>query len=260
MAIKLDKTQLVKNLVKRHKLVTHLDRVIGEGEFVWEFSYSPKVGDDAWHPSGDCAPSAYSLWRKGVGHVEERSFGPGLRKTFMVGHFWHQYLQHIVLNKLQFCNGSAIERRGKVVWGWDHQDCSDENCDCGGNDRPKAFHWATGSADVAPCDIPGHGEFCVDFKTMGSFDYKRTGLPDWCAAKYECQINVYMDFFDLERGLIVCVNKDSPHDMKEFVFERNEKLIDEIYDKWKLVSEWLDEGFVPVEAPEPPLSLTGPVA
>lgn len=241
MAIKLDKTQLVKNLIKRHKLVTHLDRVIGDEEFVWEFTYSPKVGDDAWHPSGDCTPSAYSLWRKGIGDVEEKPFGVSLRKTFMVGHFWHQYLQHIVLDKLQFCNPDAIERRGVNRWG------------------EGAFHWATGSADIAPCDIPGHGEFCVDFKTMGSFDYKRTGLPDWCAAKYECQINIYMDFFDLERGLIVAINKDSPHDMKEFEFRRNDQLIAEIYDKWKLVSEWLDDDFVPVEAPEPDLSLVGPI-
>jgi hypothetical protein len=54
-------------------------------------------------------------------------------------------------------------------------------------------------------------------------------------------MNVYMDFFDYDRALIVAVNKDTPHDFKEFEFRRNQPLIDVIYDKWKFVAECLQD-------------------
>lgn len=240
MAIKLDKSAIVKNLVQRHKLVPHIERAIGQGEFEWEYKFEPKQDDDAFHPSGHCIPSAYDLWL-GITNPEPRAYGTGLIKAFQVGHWWHQYLQWIIRDRLSFCDNSAIERRGVRRW----------------TDGP--YGWATGAGDIAPCDIPGHGEWLIDIKTMGSHDFKRNGLPGWCAAKYEAQINIYMDFFDLDRALIVCVLKDSPHDLKEFAFERNDELITQIYDKWELVSSWLNESVTPIPEPEPELKLLGPV-
>lgn len=258
MAIKLDKTNLVRTLAVKNKLVPHLERVIGEGDFEWEYIYKPKEGDDAWHPSGHCTPTLNELYWIAKDPQKEK-FGPGLYKTFQVGHFWHQWLQYIVEKKLEFAGPDDIERRGLKGWGamgtkqaevryFDHFE------------DPvlwRPFHWVTGSGDIAPCDIPGYGEFVVDFKTMGSHDYKKPHLPDWCAAKYECQINVYMDFFNLDKGLIVAILKDSPHEMKEFTFERNQPLIDALYQKWELVSHCLDEGIEPPVDEEIALPLRG---
>lgn len=226
MAIKLDKSKLVRNLAVNHKLVPHLESALGKGDFVWEYSYAPKQGDDAWHPSGDCTPTLHELFWK-VKDPEQEVIGSGLYKTFQVGHFWHQYLQWIVEKQLKFAGPEDIERSGSKRWG------------------DGSFQWARGSGDIAPCRIPEYGNYCVDFKTMNSFDYKKQGMPEWCAEKYECQINIYMDFFDLEQGLIVCIQKDSPHDMKEFEFKRNQPLIDAIYHKWHIVSECLEQGVEP---------------
>ena len=33
-----------------------------------------------------------------------------MRKSWMVGHFWHQWIQYVVVHKLEFCEASAIER------------------------------------------------------------------------------------------------------------------------------------------------------
>lgn len=241
MAMKLQKDKIVRNLAKSYKLVTHIDRSIDEGEFAWDAYFNPKEEDDAWHPSGDCTPSLNELFLKGTGQLEERPFSVGLRKSFMVGHFWHQYLQYIVEKRLEFCDSDAIERQGRKVW------------------EEKPYHWATGAGDVAPCAIPGFGDFLVDFKTMGAHDYKREGLPDWCAVKYECQINIYLDFFDLEQGLIVAILKDSPHDMKEFTFTRNQPLIDAIYDKWKLAGLCIADNVEPPEDEPTELPVKGPV-
>lgn len=236
MAIELTKVandkNLIRNLGKQYKLVTHIDRALAGFDEEFEFRYTTKGTDDAWHPSGDCLPLASELYWK-VKDPQVSQVGTSRRKAFLLGHFWHQLLQHIVLEKLQFCEHKAIERRG--IKGWGYED----------NKRILPFHWATGAGDIAPCVIPDHGEYVVDFKTMNNRDFAQNGMPGWCAEKYEAQINIYMDFFDLERALIVPIQKDSPHNMKEFEFVRNQPLIDKIYEKWKFVAECLENNDPP---------------
>ena len=242
-----------KNMVKRHKLVTHLDRYLSKEVTDFEFVYEPKVGDDAWHPSGHCTPSVTDLYEIATGQVAQKDWGTSMLKTFMVGHFWHQLLQKAVLD-LGFAEPEAIERRGIEDWSDSEDPLSD----------PLPFHWATGAGDVAPCSIPGYGDYVIDFKTQNSRSFKETSLPGWCADKYEAQINIYMDFFDLENGLIVCIDKDSPHGMKEFTFNRNQPLIEAIYAKWRFVSGCLDSDEAPTAFDDEEFSLsglfTGPVA
>jgi hypothetical protein len=239
MAIKLKKDSFVKNLIKGHKLVPHIDKAIGQGEFKWSATFEPKQGDDAWHPSGDCTPTPQQLYTKAT---VESSTQPSisLLKTFTVGHFWHHYIQHIIAERLQFASWDEIERVGEKRW------------------RDGPYRWARGQADIAPCHIPVHGDYLVDIKTMKAQDFNQNGLPSWCAAKYECQMNVYMDWFDLEKTLVLCVSKDSPHDMKEFEFHRNQPLIEAIYQKWELVGECVTVGVEPPVDYDVPLPVVGP--
>jgi predicted phage-related endonuclease len=72
-------------------------------------------------------------------------------------------------------------------------------------------------------------------------------LPERYANTYLCQINIYMHLFEEERALILAVQKDSPHALKEFEFVRDDALINAILDKWRFVSQCLDEGWVPTE-------------
>lgn len=261
MAIKLKKTDFVRNLVKNHKLVGAIDKVIGDEEFTWKAEFGPKVGDDGWHPSGHCVPSVsalYSMASAALAGEEPKKPATSLMKSFQVGHFWHAYLQWIVVNKLGYAKDYEIEVRGYTGWG-DEQKArymgqSGEQYKC----VHKPYHYATGSADIAPCAIPVHGDYLVDIKTMGAHDFKQMQLPAWCAPKYECQINIYMDWFDLEKALILCVQKDSPHAFKEFEFVRNQSLIDAIYSKWGLVGACLEAGEEPPEDYETELPLVGP--
>lgn len=243
MAIKLKKTDFVRSLVKNHKLAGDIDKAIGQGEFEWSATFGPKVGDDAWHPSGDCVPSAIALYSKAQAVLaQEGATKPSvsLSKTFQVGHFWHAYIQHIVVEKLGYATWDDIEVRGQRRWG------------------TGPFHWATGSADIAPCHLPVYGDYLVDIKTMGAHDFKQMGLPSWCAPKYECQVNIYMDWFDLERAIILCVSKDSPHAFKEYEYERNQPLIEAIYGKWGLVGACVEHNESPPEDYEVDLPLVGP--
>lgn len=224
-----------KDLSPKYKLAPKLDKAIAGFDEAWSFTYEPKEHDLYWHPSGHCTPNASSLYdlalerlNDGVNEEHERS----MRKYGPVGHFWHQWLQHIMV-RYDMCRADAVERRG---WkGWRHHNAPYITVPVDFD----PFHACTGSADVAPWSHKGH-DYIVDFKTMGSRSFQRPTLPDSFVEKYTCQMNIYMDFFGYERGLIVAINKDTPHDFKEFEFRRDDRLIEAIYAKWKFVGECLE--------------------
>jgi hypothetical protein len=234
MAQKINANQF-RSSAKKQKLIPHLDKAIGEGDFAWTAKFVPKEDDSALHPSGDCTPGLLALYLKALDELAEKPIGPALRKTFMVGHFWHAYVQHLLVHKLEFAEPSAIERKEERVWSWENDTRT----------IPTPFHWVTGSGDVAPVEIPGHGEYLLDIKTMNYNDFNKGGLPEWTGDKWECQVNIYMDFFDLDRALILGVQKEHPHEFKEFEFARNQPLIDTLYKKWKLVGQCIREELEP---------------
>jgi hypothetical protein len=258
--LKLDKSQITRNLGKKYKLVPFLEKSLSDFDEPWGYQYEEKEKDTAWHPSGHCTPLATELWEITQG-VD--TFGPisgALRKSFQVGHFWHQLLQHIVLHKLEFCKPEAIERRGTRIWGTVEASGTKTFTN---KDLFKPFCWVTGSGDIAPVEVP-KWKGIVDFKTMSSHQFKQAGIPEWAAAKYECQINLYMDFFDEGEAIIVPINKDTPHDMKEFLYKRNQPLIDIIYEKLEFVSVCLEADEAPTKADDEMFKLdhllTGPVS
>lgn len=267
MPTKLPKRKGFTKAFAKTKLGYLLDKEIGKGEFVWEYKYEPKGEDDAWHPSGHCTPSIFELYQyaaayevlsetpqDGSAPIDKNApaHEPPLAKIFQVGHFWHQYLQEICV-RASLCELKNIERRGYKGWGDLEASLKP------GEERWKAFHWVTGSADICPLEIPGHGPYLIDFKTMGSHQFRGNKPHELTLEKWECQLNVYMDFFNVDKALIVGINKDAPHDFKEFEFERNSDLVDRLYYKWKLVSECLDEGVAPPENEVVKLPIKGPI-
>lgn len=242
--IKLDKTQVVKNLGKKYKYVPFLEKAISNFDDEWQFEYKEKQHDHHWHPSGHCVPSATELYDIACGHVHPDPIPGSLRKTFQVGHFWHQWLQYITLHKLEFCTEDAIERPGKREWG----------------EGP--YHAVAGSGDVAPLEAPGWTGI-VDYKTMNAANFAQPRIPSYFEAKYECQINIYMDLFDQGEAIILPINKDSG-EFKEFLYERNQSLINIIFEKWEFVSACLDADEPPTQADNDMFALdhllTGPVS
>lgn len=274
VSIKLSSSNLTKNLVKRTKLVQHLDRAFASFDGPLEFTYTDKESDDAWHPSGDCTPDVVELWNKAVAKLDGENHDPiggPLRKTFLVGHFWHAVLQHLLVEELEFCGWDHIERQGTKCWGYDSNTLMHPSHPMYPRRtqavsrpqlQPLPFHWARGMADVAPCSVPSYGDCLVDFKTMNGRSFQaladKNVYPSWID-KWECQFNIYMDWFDLEKSLMVGINKDSPHGFTELEFIRNQPLIDAIYEKWEFVSQCLDDNDPPHIDEDIPLPLQGPV-
>jgi|ERR1039458_2124445 hypothetical protein len=231
--MKFTKNDFVRNLAHGQLLVPYLERFDGWDK-EWEYKYEPKKSDDAWHPSGDCIPSATELYAKAQGVDTFGPISPTLQRTFQVGHFWHQLIQNVLVEDLELAAPEDIELVGQRGWGmaWMTNPLKYE-----------PYHWVRGSADVCPLTLPNWSGL-VDIKTMRSADFNRCRksglLPPRFAAKYEAQLNIYMDLHDQVRGLILGVNKDTS-EFIEFEFERNATLVDTIYDKWAYVSDCLDD-------------------
>lgn len=268
MPTKLPKNKGYTKAFSKTKLAFQIDREIAKGEFLWQYDYKPKLEDNAWHPSGHCTPSVFELYHYakeskpipldvnpddgGKVEIAPRSIEAGLGKIFQVGHFWHQYLQEVCV-RAGFCDKEHVERSGKRVWGETTFHMGD------GVNVPLPFHWATGSADICPCEIPGHGPYLIDFKTMGSHQFRGNRPSLETLIKWECQLNIYMDFFEIDKAIILGINKDSPHDFKEFEFHYNDELVEKIYWKWQLVAECLDNKVEPPESEVVELPTKGPI-
>lgn len=240
-----------RNLVKRHKFVGYLDEWLASEPEGFEYKHVVKQDDNAWHPSGHCVPNVTELYHYAITPHEAKEYGPNTIKNFSIGHFWHQLLQYGTL-QLGLAAPDAIERVGVKVWGFD----SDL--------EPTPYHWCRGAGDVAPLVLPKYGEYLVDFKTMSGRHFKEVGLPSGFEERYEAQINIYMELFDLEKALIVGVQKDTPHEFKEIEFIRNQPLIDAVLRKWEFVSECIDVGESPTRMDNDYFSLNeyfqGPIA
>lgn len=229
MAIKLDSSRFTREFANKSKLIHLIDRAIGNSpEKEWVAEFAPKKGDDGFHPSGDCIPSVYELFHN-IKFPEPSKHSVDLKKTFMLGHFWHQYYQHILVDVMEYCNRDQIEVHKTKSWG--------------PKGKLEPYHYVSGSAD-AIVDVPGHGLHVIDFKTMKGFDFKLSNLPDWAKYKYIAQLNVYMELNDVDQALIICINKDAPHNLKEYTIKRDQDLILSIFDKWEFVSHCLDKNII----------------
>lgn len=263
--LKLDKSQITRNLGKKYKYVPFLEKAIATFEDDWQFVYSEKEHDLYWHPSGHCMPSATELYAIASEQAERENISGSLRKIFQVGHFWHQWLQYITLHKLEFCTPEAIEKRVIRSWGGGKEVAKAVITEHGlsaGDWKAPPFHAVAGSGDVAPLEAPGWTGI-VDYKTMNSNSFAQQRIPERFNAKYECQINIYMDLFEQGEAIILPINKDTG-EFKEFLYERNQDLIDIIYEKWEFVSACIsaesapttdDDKFFDIES-----LLTGPVS
>lgn len=213
----------IKDLAKKEILVPHINNYLARADFPKTFDIAiptHKEPDDAFHPSGDCTPCECELYAKFTGTATKQELNATSHKNFFVGHFWHGLLQDILCDRLGFCEKDDIEKELRF------QD-------------PK--WWARGFADIAKCDIPGKGSYLIDFKTMNTFSYQKPN--EKLLAKWQLQVACYMAWDNrVESAIIIGIQKDTPHEFKEFVFQRDDSILEPIYEKWTRVSEAMQKG------------------
>ncbi len=217
-------------------LVNQLDEAFKRLNGKFSFVYEPKKPDYGWHPSGDCLPSVSALWHQAYGTLHPdyalaTKDLSHLNKIFMVGHYWHQIIQFLIVEN-GWAAPEAIERIAYRTWnGDDVQYWRDSEIEC------DPFHYVRGQGDIAPLVMSGWSGL-VDIKTMNSDDFKRGLLASRFMKKYLAQINIYMDLFGCDQAMILAVDKSSGVSA-EYTFVKDEDLVQQVYAKWQRVSELL---------------------
>lgn len=213
-----------------------IDQYLARGKFppTWELTIeNEKEWDPHFHPSSDSFSDPKTLYLDKTKQLKHRAIGASLRKTFDVGHMWHRYLQNIL-----------------VEMGLVHPDNVEKAL------QPKLFRidgqdfFGRGTADLVDVHIPGHGYWLVDIKTMNKENFQ-TPRED-TLTKYFAQVNLYGDWLTgLEniapKMMILGVCKDSPHDFREWIVPHDPDTLDDIYSRWRYVSECIVKGIEPTE-------------
>lgn len=227
------KSTFLKNMAKQEILVPHLNRWFAAGKFPDEIPmsiYPNKKGDTAFHPSSDATGCLRYLYAKHKGHLESERVTSELQKTFQIGHMFHAWLQFVLVEGLGFSTWDDIEKKHS-----EHQVTEKGN-----------KWWMSGSADVASCKIPGSDkDYLIDIKTMRAASFNQAKMPDYLWEKYEAQAQVYMDWHKKDATILLCCNKDSPHQFKEFIIHRKYDKIYDIYNRWEKLADALAEDIPP---------------
>lgn len=209
---------------KRHEiLVPHLNNWFARGAYPNEIPIhiTPnKEQDDAFHPSSalKCSRELYASFRDEL--VPERHTAEA-QKNFQIGHIYHSYLQWLVVDQLGFATWEDVEKEYDFSF----------TSELGNPYRVRGF------IDIARCEVPSRGTYLVDIKTMNARIYAQ----DYPAVmpKYEAQVKLYLEFEELDEAIILCVEKDSPHRLKEVMVQRDPDLVAEIMGRWESIVDAL---------------------
>lgn len=212
-------------------LVPHIERYQWQGKFpkVWNIEIrNDKQPDGYFHPSSDAFMPPTMLHKSMRGMLIKAKPSPALRRTFDCGHMWHGYIQTMLLEMGLVTEGN-IER---------YIAC----------EREGAFgkFVGAGTGDLVNVEIPGHGTWLVDIKTMNKVEFEQ-GAREFTLKKWQAQVSCYMDWFGADKAMILAISKDSPHDMREYQIIKDVPLLQDIYDRWSYVRWCLDNNEDPTD-------------
>ena len=188
-----------------------------------------KEKDGAFHPSSAlmCEKALYAKMR---GELPPETTRAEDEKTWMFGRYAHELIQWVVVDQLKLATWEDVEKEYNLRYGT-----------AAGNEV-----WIRGFSDIARANVPGHDEpVLVDIKSMASRLYSLGTLPGTKDAEYRAQVSLYLELEDLDTGIIICVEKDNPHRMREVRVERDGELVDSILEKWEYVADALAAEEIP---------------
>lgn len=219
----MDRKKLLKTLTagRGSILVPHIESYQARGKFpeTWDVQIrNHKPRDNHFHPSSHCFTPPHDLWLAMRGQLIYPKISPALRRTFDCGHMWHGYLQEMLIEMGLVTRPNVERSLICIVEGRYGQAVG------------------SGTADLVDVEIPGHGQWLVDIKTMSKPEFE-AGASSYTFKKWEAQVSCYMDWLGTEKAMVLAVCKDSPHQMREYQIVKNKPLLHEIYDRWSYVAD-----------------------
>lgn len=241
-------SKFLKQLGKREILTPHLDR--------WFEKYQPEVDpiplsiqiakpkDSYFHPSSHCVGCARTIYRAFDPEFEGVPDGRVWNnKVAINGHLWHALLEHVVVNELKFCDTYELTLMAARVEGGRTVQVANAPFALSGS-------WiAQGSLDLPWVLVPGQDEpMVVDIKTMNPSSFAQQRPAPYLWNKYVAQMQVYLDWVQLDRGMLLCVQAGWPFDFKEIMIERDPDAVAYIYQKWDSIAEAVASGIPPAHS------------
>lgn len=213
--------RLFDGVSRREILVPLLEqKLIEKGENSWPEEYAIRIYnkerkfDGYFHPSSHAEASDFLLYY--MMHPQWRdkllppNHSPDTIMNFQVGSAFHALIQSMLIEM-----GLTKKEDVEVPFVNVKRNCS-------------------GTIDIKKLWIPGYDDFFpVEFKSAGH-------IPKAPPSTYIKQFQIYMDAgYDepQERGIMLFLSKSSPHRFREFVIERDEVILKQVYDKWSRVME-----------------------
>lgn len=223
-------------------LTPYIDAYLGAGKLPekWIIEIpNTKKDDGHFHPSSDAFLSPRDLYVKKRGIQTGPPISAALRKTFDCGHMWHGYIENIV-QELGFVSKEDVERKVAV--------------EINGTHGPFV---GAGTGDLVGVKIPKQGTWLVDIKTMKKDEFE-SGAHKLTFKKWEAQVSCYMDWFGLDKAMVLAICKDSPHKFREYKIAKNYDVLAEIYDRWSYTAACLKANLLPDDNYEPDPLLLNP--
>lgn len=208
----LDRT--LSSLQKKEKLIPYIEEaLIKKGTFPEEYPIKvmnkERIFDGMFHPSSDTELGEYQLYYKFHPNfhdlLETESITPTSKLTMQIGSALHAVLQS-VLSQLGFCTLDDVEvkfiNKDKMI---------------------------SGTVDILKLTLPNGDEYLVDIKSTSRKPTERYS--------YEMQLRLYQDNCPgaPDKMILLYIEKAYPHNLYEMIVEKDDKLLNELYDRWDRV-------------------------
>ena len=215
--------RLVDRIAEGELLTPWLEReLVTRGEDAWPDEYpirivnKERLFDGYFHPSSHAIAPELQLFYEF--HPNYQTYHEPLSAndvmTFQVGSAYHALIQSMLIHM-----GFTTKDETEVSFT---------------NKR----HWCSGTLDIRRLTLPNGNIVPVEIKSTGHFP-----ISSFFLEKYTAQFQVYMDLGDenpQEEGLMLFLDKTSPHRFHEILVKRDEELLKAIYRKWNRVLEAIE--------------------
>lgn len=209
----LDRT--LSSMQKKEVLIPYIEEALIKDN-TWPESYpvpvlnKERVFDWMFHPSTDAELGEYQLYYKfhpEYNHLlENERLSATSKLTMQIGSALHSVLQNLLI-QLGFCTLDDVEvkfiNKERLI---------------------------SGTVDILVLKLPNGDKYLVDIKSTSR-------EPKEAPYNYAMQLRIYQDNCPgaPDKMILLYVQKAYPHNLYEIVVEKDDKLLEEVYDRWDRV-------------------------
>ena len=208
----LDRT--LTSMQKQQVLIPYIEEaLIKDNSFLEEYPVpvlnKERVFDGMFHPSSDTELGDYQLYYKFHPDfhdlLETERLSPTSKITMQIGSALHAVFQNLLI-RLGFCTLDEVEV--KFV------------------NKEKMI---SGTLDIRKLTLPNGDEYLVDIKSTSREPQERYN--------YSMQLRLYQDNCPdaPDKMILLYIQKAYPHNLYEIVVEKDDKALNDLYDRWDRV-------------------------